>query len=136
MVLAERAAQVAAIASYGQNPAPGTEMFQGLFLNGVQSHGSNLAIIGTYDFTVFVFSGSAESGLPWREGTVVYTYLTSGFHSVIPAFRSFSALQIRSSSKIFRLSAIRRFCIFFCFRKKIIAEAVPFFHIFGMADQH
>ena len=41
--------------------------------------------IGTYDFSVFIFSGSAEPGLSGGQRTAVHAYLTGNFHIYTPS---------------------------------------------------
>lgn len=88
MVLAERASQVTAEASHGQDPAARVESFQGLFLNGIQGHRGELAIIFTDDCAIHVFPGAAESPLARPQAAMVYAYVTGYFHwDMNPPFR-------------------------------------------------
>lgn len=80
MVLAKRASQIAAIASYGQDTAARMEIFQGLLLNGIQGYGSELAVVFTDNCTIHVSPGAAESPLARCQVAVVYAYVTGCFH--------------------------------------------------------
>ena len=86
MILAEGAAQIAAIAPDGENKTSRVKPGNGLFLDGIQGRRCDLSVISGDNLPVPADAAAAEAGFSFRNRTVPETHLTYR-HAPSPSFR-------------------------------------------------
>ena len=84
MVLAERAAQITSEASDRQNQTLRPEHPKRLFLDRVQRHGRDLAIIDADDSPLFILPCFTDTCLSGFQITLMHAHSANCFHFYIP----------------------------------------------------
>ena len=80
MVLAKGTSEVAAKAADRQNPAAGIKAGQRFFFNGIQSKCRQLSVVGSGHPSLFIAAGTAGTGLPLFQSTLMTADIASYFH--------------------------------------------------------